>query len=252
MNWNDAEQWAKPDPVAKALGDSFMEALQGALGASGTNDRQPEASEHQPERLWQESDFWHGVPAEFHGAALSEGLKTVLRQRPVPLSFALVGPPGTGKTRSLWAIFHAMRRREMMDALGSPIQRGRVSQGEYSSRRQTYDEAIAEAFAQVDGLEFISEVGDIRAKRYDRAALDKWASTDKWLAVDDIGAIEPNEWVREALYHLANERRSQGRVTVWTSNLTVQQLRETFGGAIASRILGGAVIETGGEDRRTS
>jgi hypothetical protein len=232
------------EPKPAPLGLSLQEALGGVL----SRDPSQGASEAQKPRVWLPGDLWHGVPEEFRGATLSDGLKKALNEKPV--SFALVGPPGTGKTRSLWAMLHSLRVRTMAEAMGSPVDRMRIAQGEYSSRRETVDEAISRELVSSDRLEIITEVGDIRANRYDRAVLDCWASTERWLAVDDIGAMEPNEWVREAIYHMANERRAHSRTTIWTSNLSPQKIRDTFGGAIASRILGGAVIETSGADRR--
>ena len=235
----------KPEPSGPAA-QSVSEALGSVPAPFLAVDPRPRLVP----RPWAPEDLWTGIPEEFQGAELSDGLKAILKQSPRPTSFALVGPPGTGKTRSLWAMAHSMRKAATKDWMGREIEREIVKQGEFSERRQTYAEAIASRLASIDRLHIITEVGDVRAHRYDRAALDEWASADGWLAVDDIGAIEPNEWVREALYHLANERRANNRTTVWTSNLTPQKIRDTFGGAIASRILGGAVIETSGNDRR--
>jgi DNA replication protein DnaC len=203
-------------------------------------------------RCWDPDDLWLGIPEEFEGAEVPAALIPLLKQRPLPRSFALVGPPGTGKTRALWGMLHAIRKNKMAQMMGHKIERMRYREGEYTEKIETVEAAIARVLRSLDGLTIITEVGDIRAKRYDREALDGWASCPGWLAVDDIGAIEPNEWVREAIYHMANERRANGLVTVWTSNKTPQQLRETFGGAIASRILGGAVVEVEGQDRRVS
>ncbi len=246
MNWNISEEFANPEPKPKALGEAFREAITG-LGVGKLY--QPPA-DHQKSRVWSPGDLWAGIPEEFHSAELSQGLLAMLKKVPRPASFALVGPPGTGKTRSLWAMVHSMRKRFMADFIGTEILRQGVADGQYASRRESCDETIARTLAMGDQLTIITEVGDIRAKRYDRAALDEWSGNPGWLAIDDIGAIEPNEWVREALYHLANERRANNLTTVWTSNLTPQKIRDTFGGAIASRILGGAVIETSGADRR--
>jgi DNA replication protein DnaC len=115
---------------------------------------------------------------------------------------------------------------------------------------ESIGEAIDRCLAASAPLRIITEVGQIRACRYDRDRLANWTNYPGWLAVDDIGAVEPNEWVREAVYHMANERRGMGRTTVWTSNLNPQKIRDVFGAAIASRILGGVVIETSGADRR--
>lgn len=201
-------------------------------------------------RRWAESDLWHGIPEEFRDAEVSPPLMAILKGSPRPKSFALVGPPGTGKTRSLWAMLHAMRKHRMVQWMGMEIERRQLSDGEYATKRETYAQAIERVTDAQTPMAIITEVGHLRAKRYDRAFLDACTSSDDWLAIDDIGAIEPNEWIREALYHLANERRANNRTTIWTSNLTPQKIRDTFGAAIASRILGGAVIEVDGKDRR--
>jgi DNA replication protein DnaC len=181
--------------------------------------------------LWTTDDLWVGIPTEYQGALLPDSLRDVLKRG--PLSVALIGPAGVGKTRNLWAMVHHARRAVMVNEIGT-------------ERR----DPLAQGLKDRDRVKIITEVGDIRAHRYDRGWLDQQCAWPHWLAVDDIGCIEPNEWVREALYHLANERRAHGRRTVWTSNLTADGLRSTFGGAIASRILGGLVIECGGNDRR--
>lgn len=203
-----------------------------------------------PPRLWTADDLWTGIPAEFKGAELSPALMDVLRTKPLPASLALVGPPGTGKTRSLWALLHRMRAQAMKELIGTELFRDTVSVGEYSHRSERVTEAIERQCDAADLVGIITEVGDVRAHRYDRPILETWIKYEYFLAVDDIGAIEPNEWVREALYHLANERRSAGRFTIWTSNLSPTKIRDTFGAAIASRILGGAVVEVDGADRR--
>ena len=237
--------FARPKSDAPRL---QVETLSDALGS--IQMPAPSQDTELPEivRRWAAGDLWHGVPHEFRGAKLPDGIRTMLNRRPKTL--ALVGPPGTGKTRILWAMVHSMRSLSMRDLIGTELIRQEVADGDYSARRQSYRESIEDELSRRDGMEIITESADIRAKRFDRLALSGWAYDTRWLAVDDIGCVEPNEWVREALYFLANERRSAGLHTVWTSNLSIQQLRDTFGAAIASRILGGEVIEIGGDDRR--
>lgn len=194
------------------------------------------------DRVWTPEDLWSLTPPEFVGAELASPIKEILNR--IPLSVAIIGSPGTGKTRTLWAMAHSLLRGKFLGRLGDPIA---------SSRHMTEHEVEQSCQRQLEGacgMRIITEVGDIRMHRYDRDALADWVNTPGWLAVDDVGCIEPHEWAREALYHLANERRAYGLPTVWTSNLTRQQLRDAFGGAISSRILGGELIELAGPDRR--
>ena len=203
-----------------------------------------------PARLWSLETLWDGIPLEFEGATITDALKEMLNKKPYPASLALVGPPGTGKTRSLWGMLYSMRKARFADLIGEPIEGVTVADGAYVRRSGTEREAIDGELAKRDRMRIESEVGSIRGKRYDREALQELIDYPYWLAIDDIGAVTPNDWVSEAIYHLANERRAHGLTTVWTSNLSPQKIRDAFGAAIASRILGGLVIETSGKDRR--
>jgi len=241
MTWNEPAN-DDTEPVPKKLGEDFNRLMAEMIPA----DRiQPPKQRETWE--WTEADTWQGIPQEFHGAVISDGLLSILRSGVKTL--AIVGPPGTGKTRTLYAIAHRMRMATLRKLVGTFIERERVTKG-YDTIDEPTSETIAREIRYAERLEIITEVGDIRAMRYDREALDSWVNSRYWLAVDDIGAVDPSEWVREAIYHLANERRGKGAPTIWTSNLSPQKIRDTFGAAIASRILGGAVIETDGADRR--
>jgi hypothetical protein len=231
------EQSAKPFEIVEDL-------------FGGWSERRELAPPAKPARLWSHETLWHGIPIEFEGAVITDALKEMLNKKPSPASFAIVGPPGTGKTRSLWGMLHSMRKARLTDLIGEPIGEITVADGSYVRRSGTETEAIKRELGKRDRMRIESEVGFIRAKRYDREALQELIDYPYWLAVDDIGAATPNDWVSEAIYHLANERRANGLTTVWTSNLSPQKIRDTFGAAIASRILGGVVIETSGKDRR--
>ncbi len=89
-------------------------------------------------RPWTPDELWVGIPEEFQDAELSAPLLAIIKQTPRPVSFALVGPPGTGKTRSLWAMLHSMRKAATRDWMGTEIRRGVRSEGEFSERKQTY------------------------------------------------------------------------------------------------------------------
>ena len=72
------------------------------------------------------------------------------------------------------------------------------------------------------------------------------------LIVDDIGAEKLTEWVRERIVSIINIRVSNNLSTIYTSNLSPNDLREEMGDRIASRILGCSnVVEITGADRRS-
>ena len=71
------------------------------------------------------------------------------------------------------------------------------------------------------------------------------------LIIDDIGAERLTEWVRERIISIIHTRVSNGLSTIYTSNLSPEELKEEMGDRISSRILGGtSIIEITGADRR--
>ena len=73
----------------------------------------------------------------------------------------------------------------------------------------------------------------------------------KLLIIDDIGAERVTEWVRERLVSIINTRVSNDLATIYTSNLSPEELRAELGDRIASRVLGSSkVVEITGGDRR--
>ena len=73
----------------------------------------------------------------------------------------------------------------------------------------------------------------------------------KLLIIDDIGAERVTEWVRERLVSIINTRVSNDLATIYTSNLSPEELRSELGDRIASRVLGSSkVVEITGGDRR--
>ena len=71
------------------------------------------------------------------------------------------------------------------------------------------------------------------------------------LIIDDIGAEKPSEWVRERLLSFINARVSNGLSTIYTSNLSLEELENKMGQRVASRIKGSTKeIQLSGADRR--
>jgi DNA replication protein DnaC len=156
------------------------------------------------------------VPAEYSGAEVSPGIKAKIPKD--WQSLLLIGPAGTGKTTQLWA-----------------LHRKHVTGKELTGRHKVH---------------VISECSDIDRYRYDWDWLNAWAQFPGLLCVDDIGYRSPKDWTCQAIYHLATYRRAHQLRVIWTSNLTLDRLREAYGDPIASRLTGGTVIQTGGPDKR--
>ena len=56
------------------------------------------------------------------------------------------------------------------------------------------------------------------------------------LIIDDIGAERPNDWVRERLLTIIDERYSNNRSIIYTSNCSLAELHESLKGRISDRI----------------
>ncbi len=74
----------------------------------------------------------------------------------------------------------------------------------------------------------------------------------KLLIIDDIGAERVTDWVRERMVSIINTRVSNNLSTIYTSNLSPEELKEELGDRISSRVLGSSqVIEIASGDRRS-
>lgn len=73
----------------------------------------------------------------------------------------------------------------------------------------------------------------------------------KLLIIDDIGSEKFTEWVRERLVSIINTRVSSGLSTIYTSNLSPEELKDGLEERISSRVLGySQVVEITGSDSR--
>lgn len=71
------------------------------------------------------------------------------------------------------------------------------------------------------------------------------------LLVDDLGQDRITEWTREQFHRLINERNAEGRRTIVTTNKGPREIEETYGSAIADRLIDEATpIRFTGESRR--
>lgn len=71
------------------------------------------------------------------------------------------------------------------------------------------------------------------------------------LIIDDIGSEKPTEWVQETLFVLIDRRYTNFMPTLFTSNYSLDQLKDRLGYRIASRIAEmGQVVELKANDYR--
>lgn len=67
---------------------------------------------------------------------------------------------------------------------------------------------------------------------------------------DDIGTNKPTDVTVETLYMILNKRYENELKTIYTSNLSVQEIAKTYGDRIASRLSSFEQIRLTGDDRR--
>lgn len=70
------------------------------------------------------------------------------------------------------------------------------------------------------------------------------------LVLDDLGAERPTDWVVEQLRTLFDARYRQQRITIATTNLSLEEIAGTIGGAVASRLREYQQVKVGGSDMR--
>lgn len=128
-------------------------------------------------------------------------------------------------------------------------------------RGKTYAAAAAVRLALRDGVKakLTTSKALLDAIRADFDGADRgalaYAQTYGLLALDDLGVEKPTEWAVETITDLIDARVAAGLPTIVTSNYSLGELRDRYGGMggmrIASRLAGACErIEVTGADRR--
>lgn len=155
-----------------------------------------------------------------------------LQARREPRWLSLLGPSGTGKTMLARIVSRYVVRKGRYYAID-----GRA--GKVVQAHETYFASWPEMVDEMKRGDF-STAELLCEKKEDRRGLK---SPAVWFAViDDIGQIEDTSkaYLMGTLTRMFDARL--GAWTIWTSNLTFQQIAERFDERIASRMLRGANI----------
>ena len=147
----------------------------------------------------------------------------------------IFGGPGAGKTR----LAHIIRYRLLYD------RHERMKQGHRLHPRK------AALFFSVNNILRREKQDFDLSPEYKVGLVNEILGDRRLLFLDDLGAEKATDWALETLFTIINDRYERMLPTVYTSNLSLQQLSETLGDRIASRIAGSCiVINLGNVDRR--
>lgn len=120
-------------------------------------------------------------------------------------SLLLFGPTGTGKTHAAYAALRAV-------ALSRPKATWRTS---------TFPD-FAAALRPRQGVDTEAEMSAFR--------------TVDFLLMDDLGTAKGSEWVEEITYRLINGRYEDMKPSIFTTNLTIEELKLALGDRVAGRL----------------
>lgn len=172
-----------------------------------------------PKSHQRENELWptkyQQVPDQFVNATVSRAFSGGFS------FYALLGPPGIGKTRQLWA----MQQQQ--------------------------------AALQLRGFWIIKESEDIAGHMWDNDWLSAWKTFPWVLAIDDLGyrhqiqGAKVTDWLVQCAHVISDYRYERNLKTIWTSNLSKERIAEMYGKLVASRICSGWCEPLKGEDWRT-
>jgi len=174
------------------------------------------------------------IPKRYESASISDVPENVKEHfgkiKETRRGIYIHGSVGTGKTHIAYALLSACKK---------DISAGGEVVGTESSA--TF----------INASEFFAEMKrdfDRKEKTY---PMENLMQSRKLLFIDDIGAEKLSEWVISEFYLLLNHRYNEMLPTIFTSNLSLDELSEKFGERITSRIAGMCdVVELSGVDRR--
>ena len=103
--------------------------------------------------------------------------------------------------------------------------------------RSVADQGYSVVYESAGHLFTALEKARFEASEENRRAAAKYAECDL-LIVDDLGTELPGQFVTSALYTLVNDRLLEGRPTIISTNLNIDELARRYNPQIASRLRG--------------
>ena len=147
-----------------------------------------------------------------------------------PANAVLTGPPGTGKSHLISSILRGM------------ILKGQVFQLYHQDPRAIFI-TVPDLFLKIRGT-FNKDGGQ------NEEDIVEHLRNVPFLFLDDLGSEKPSEWVTTTLYTIIDARYREERVTLVTTNLTLDEIAGQLHSRIASRLSAGKIIKLNGPDYR--
>jgi DNA replication protein DnaC len=188
-----------------------------------------------------------GVPEIFRKASMGDLGHAAAQALSLEQSYFIKGDVGVGKSHMAVALI-----RQYLESL----------KPEYDEQKKKYYfddfESLLPCFIEVP--ELLLRIRDTYRSRTG-TYIDKGIETEKdivdyftrtpYLVLDDLGSEKASEFSTLMLYLIINRRCTQGKTTVITSNLNLEQIGEHLSSRISSRINGMCVpIDVAGDDKR--
>jgi DNA replication protein DnaC len=181
-----------------------------------------------------------GVPIVFQKASFSDLEKATSKALSPHTSYFIKGNVGVGKSHMAVALM-----REHIKSI-SP---------EYDDHKKEYhipyDVFIQPEFVEVPELLLrIRDTYNDSNEESEKDIVDHFTQTP-FLVLDDLGTEKASEFSTLMIYLIINRRCTQGKTTIITSNLDLEQIRDRLSDRISSRIKGMCQeIVVSGNDKR--
>lgn len=177
----------------------------------------------------------NGTPKMFLKARITDFPKQAKRYVDYAKGLYIWGDRGTGKTHLAVALM-----REALKNINVIVRNG-----DYVINRRNVP-----CFISIPELllEIRNSYSD--GKSSEKLIIDKYTDND-FLVLDDLGAEKTSEWTMQILYIIVDRRYREEKKTIFTSNLSIEEISEKLDDRIASRIAGMCVsVPMHGADKR--
>lgn len=177
----------------------------------------------------------NGTPKMFLKARITDFPKQAKRYVDYVKGLYIWGDRGTGKTHLAVALM-----REALKNINVIVRNGDYV---INSRSVPCFISIPELL-----LEIRNSYSD--GKSSEKLIIDKYTDND-FLVLDDLGVEKTSEWTMQILYIIVDRRYREEKKTIFTSNLSIEEISEKLDDRIASRIAGMCVsVPMHGADKR--